>query len=530
MSKRPVTPTHPTDRLSYLWLVLGAALSLFTSGQWAIPLAAWLAPLFLLRFVRTQRLLSGLLLLWLAKSVVSAVAGQGIILVSGIAFYVLIVLVSLVSLLPYLADRSLSPRLNGFVATLVFPVTFTGFEYLYSFSPNGTLNSIANTQYGDLPLMQMVSVTGVWGITFLLTWFASVVNWAWERGFAWPRVRGGVLLYAGVLTVVLLGGGARLAFFPPDANLVRIAGISPSQTAVAAFNQQLPSATQDLLIEGKATPADRALARSAFTTLDTDLLTRSQQEARAGAKIIVWPEASPVSANILQEDEPALIQQASALAQQEGIYLDMGLAVFLSDSSPPPYLKDEAVLIDPSGTVVARYEKSHLVPFGEQNEVVRGDGNVPLVDTPYGRLSTAICFDADFPAMMRQAGQGGADLVLLPSHDWQALDPQHTYDATFRAIENGYSLVRESAQGLSMTVDYEGHVLATSDYYTTDDQIMVASVPTHGVHTIYATIGDLFAWLCLLGLVILIGLALIQRRKRRSVVAAAPLPEPLPVS
>ena len=525
MSKRPVTPTHPTDRLSYLWLILGAALSLFTIGQWAIPLAAWLAPLFLLRFVRTQRLLPGLLLLWLAKSAVAAVAQQGIIMISGVALYVLIVLVSLVSLLPYLADRSLSPRLNGFVATLVFPVTFTGFEYLYSFSPNGTLNSIANTQYGDLPLMQVVSVTGVWGITFLITWFATVVNWAWERGFAWPRVRAGEGLYVGILAMVLLGGGVRLAFFSPDANLVRIAGISPSQAAVTAFNQQLPQATQNSLLLGKATQADRAIARSAFIPLDNDLLTRSQQEAQAGAKIIVWPEASPVSANILQEDEPALLQQAGALAKQAGIYLDMGLAVFLSDSSPPPFLKDEAVLIDPSGTVAAKYEKSHLVPFGEQNEVVRGDGTIPLVDTPYGRLSTAICFDADFPAAMRKAGQGGADLVLLPSHDWQALDPEHTYDATFRAIENGYSLVRESAQGLSMTVDYEGHVLAASDYYTTDNQFMVAYVLMHGVHTIYDTIGDLFAWLCLLGLVVLIGLALIQRRMRRSAAAVAPLPE-----
>jgi|GEM_PF-89510 len=526
MFKRTIAPTRSTDRLSYLWLALGAALLLFTTGQWVIPLAAWLAPLFLLRFVRTQPLLFGLLLVWLVKSAGAAVAQQGIILISGVGYYVIIVFVTLVTVLPYLADRLLAPRLHGFVATLVFPVTFTGFEYLSSFSPQGTLNSIANTQYGDLPLLQVVSVTGIWGITFLITWFAAVVNWAWERGFAWPQVRGGGLLYAGVLAVVFLGGGARLAFFPPDATLVRIAGLSPSQAAVAAFNRQLPQATQNVLLSGKATQADRAIARSAFTTLDDDLFARSQQEARAGAKIIVWPEASPVSAVILQEDEPALIQEASALAQQEGIYLDMGLAVFLSAANPPPFLKDEAVLVDPAGHVWT-YEKYHLIPFGEQNEVVRGDGKVPLVDTPYGRLSTVICFDADFPATMRQAGQGGADLVLVPAHDWQALDPEHTYDATFRAIENGYSLVRESAQGLSMTVDYEGRVLAASDYYTTDDQIMVAYVPMHGVRTIYATIGDLFAWLCLLGLVVLIGLALIQSRKRRSAaVAAAPLPEP----
>jgi len=55
MSKRTNTPTRIQDRLSYLWLAVAAALFLFAAGRWAIPLAAWLAPLFLLRFVRTQR-------------------------------------------------------------------------------------------------------------------------------------------------------------------------------------------------------------------------------------------------------------------------------------------------------------------------------------------------------------------------------------------------------------------------------------------------------------------------------------------
>ena len=121
-----------------------------------------------------------------------------------------------------------------------------------------------------------------------------------------------------------------------------------------------------MLLSGKATQADRALARSAFTTLDDDLFARSQQEARAGAKIVVWPETSPTGASILQEDEPALIQRAGALAKQEGIYLDMGLAVFLPGSGKPPFLKDEAVLLDPTGNVVWTYEKTHLAPSGNK--------------------------------------------------------------------------------------------------------------------------------------------------------------------
>ena len=80
-----------------------------------------------------------------------------------------------------------------------------------------------------------------------------------------------------------------------------------------------------------------------------------------------------------------------------------------------------------------------------------------------------------------------------------------------------------------MAVDYEGRVLSASDYFTTDQQVMVAYVPMHGVRTIYATIGDLFAWLCIIGLLALTGLAIMQSRKRRSAAeAAAPLPEPQP--
>ena len=214
-SSAPSLQRAPRIDSSYLWLAIAAALFLFAAGRWAIPLAAWLAPLFLLRFVRTQRPLPGLLLAWLVRSAVAAVVLQGIILYPGIVYYVLVLFLTVLTMLPYLADRLITPRLQGFVATLVFPLAFTTLEYLSSFGPFGTITSIAYTQYGDLPLMQLVSVTGIWGITFLITWFAAVVNWAWERGFAWPSVRGGGLLYAAILSVVLLGGGARLALFPP---------------------------------------------------------------------------------------------------------------------------------------------------------------------------------------------------------------------------------------------------------------------------------------------------------------------------
>jgi len=182
--------------------------------------------------------------------------------------------------------------------------------------------------------------------------------------------------------------------------------------------------------------------------------------------------------------------------------------VFLPDTGKGPFLMDEAILLDPTGHVVWTYEKTHPSP-GEQGLFVPSNGKVPVVESPYGRLANVICFDADFPGTVRQAGQAGADLLLVPSDDWQAVDPYHTQVATFRAIENGFSEVRQASKGLSMAVDYEGHVLSSSDYFTTNQQVLVANVPVHGVRTIYAIIGDLFAWLCIIGLVAIFGLAII---------------------
>src|SRR5262249_6661091 len=161
-------------------------------------------------------------------------------------------------------------------------------------------------------------------------WLASLVNWAWEHGFAWPRVRGGAVLYGSLLALVLLFGGARLALFPAQGSTVRVAGISPSQVLIAAADKQV-SQNMEALMSGTQTQADRDLYRQAYAPVNDELFSRSEQEARAGARIIVWPECG---ANVLQEDEAALIARASALARATGTYLDLGMCVQLSHPLP----------------------------------------------------------------------------------------------------------------------------------------------------------------------------------------------------
>ena len=92
--------------------------------------------------------------------------------------------------------------------------------------------------------------------------------------------------------------------------------------------------------------------------------------------------------------------------------------------------------------------------------------------------------------------------------DWRAIDPRHTEMASFRAIEQGFNLARQTSQGLSAAYDYEGHQLAQMDQYQAQELTMVAQLPIRGVRTLYSLLGNWLAWLCLVGLIALIWLGI----------------------
>jgi apolipoprotein N-acyltransferase len=124
-----------------------------------------------------------------------------------------------------------------------------------------------------------------------------------------------------------------------------------------------------------------------------------------------------------------------------------------------------------------------------------------------------ICYDAEFPGFVRQAGKADADIMLVPAQDWAEITPIHGRMPLLGAIENGYSLIRNGYHGVSIAVDYHGNLLSQLDNFTTDERVMLADLPTEGTQTVYALVGDLFAWLCVLGSVGLIVLAARNRKE-----------------
>jgi apolipoprotein N-acyltransferase len=479
------------------WVVLALACLVlpFSYGADNVPCAAWLAPLFLLRFVRAQKLWVSMPVLLVVQMAAIAFQMRGMFLDDGAAYWLGLLVGAAPALVPYAIDRGLIRRVSAGVSTLAFPLAYTIVDYVGSFGPYGSWGATGYSQYGELALLQLAAVTGLWGLTFLIGWFAAVGNLIWEEGWrAGSGIRAGCAFLI-VLALILLGGGLRLSAFPPHSPTVRIASLS-------AAPRPAPDALRQLII-GKATADDLARIRAWARPLDEDLLRRADAAARNGARIVFWAEGN---ASVLKADEPQLLTAGSQLAKRDKIYLGMALAVWVPGATR--VLENELVMIEPNGAIAWQYRKAHPVPGEEAAMSAPSDGRLRVLETPFGRLSAAICFDADFPQTLRQAGLLHADIVLNPSNDWAAIDPWHTQMASLRAIEEGASVIHQASHGLSAAFDYEGNRLAAVDYFRSGGATMIAEVPIRGVRTVYARLGDWFAWLCIVGLLTLIVTAL----------------------
>jgi apolipoprotein N-acyltransferase len=490
-------------RSHQVWALAAAAVLMpFTNGHNTIPLVAWLAPIFLLRYTRSVRHWYALLIAWLMLFFVWLFQFRGMVPLPPLAIIGAGLGVSFFGIFPYLIDRWINRRSSIFAMTLIFPCAVASADFLgSSFGPYGSWCAPGYSQYGNLPIMQLASITGIYGISFLISWLGPVVNWAWEHEFDWHFIRWGVIIFVGVVAGVYFFGSARLFLSVPPSGNQRVAGIAagsypvfPSRSVEERFWAGQP------LGEAELTSVKAAMAGRA-----EELFTKSEQEVKAGAQLVFWSETV---AWVLRSDEPALIAKGSEFASRNHVYL--GMAIASLDPTQSKCSQNKMVLVGPDGRVLFEYWKSRPVP-GQEKSMTETNGNpMRYADTPLGRIGAFICFDLDFPSLVQQAGRNHVDTIIAPANDWAAIDPWSTQMAVFRAIENGCNLVRDVSHGRSLAVDYFGRPLAETDYFTGAHRI-VAYVPVHGVHTLYAIIGDFFAWLCIGTLIVL---PLMNRRNR----------------
>lgn len=495
--------------LPIVYFILGFGLFMFTRLSKLVPsidIAILVAPVFILRFIRTQPAQRGIWLTLLGFVLSMNIALWGLfefddpwmtLAFGGIRSTVL----AMIWFLPFMFDRLIYPafRNKGLWSTLVFPVICTAMFFLSSLEGpfddgSGTLSSFGFS-YGSLAFMQIRSLSGIWLLVFIHSWLYAIVNFFWEQKFRWAKLKHPAIVYpVCIITIFLFGWLKRSPRLHPESETVRIAALvlTPEDGHAVPMSRIFKSKTPS--------PYQSTLSRM-------ERMTRKAVEG--GAKIVSFQEFAMV---INQENENRLREDFQRIARENNTYLSTTYAYFSKEEKG----ENKHLFIDRNGHILLDYTKRYLLglgPFGEAGVFRKGPEKIQSVETPYGRIGISICRDMSFPTYMRQAARAHVDIMLSPSYDWPKSPAAWYLTST---IENGFSLVRPTYNGYSYAADYHGNELAHMDSDLTEDGIMYADVPTRGIRVPYPLLGNSFAWINLLALALLIVLALLRKKQNRN--------------
>ncbi|UCH96320.1 MAG: hypothetical protein JSV88_05555 [Candidatus Aminicenantes bacterium] len=499
-----------------VWLGLATVLTFLAGGDTPVELAVWLGPVFLLRFFRMSKPLKGFLVAFPCMFLAAVLSFKGMSPLPLHVFIIGTIIDSAVHLLPYLLDRLLAPKLPGGIRTLLLPALVVAIGFILSMVGSFGTWGIATYGIRDMVWLQLVSVTGVWGLTFLIYWTASVINEVVRMHRSIKENRGLLISFVVILIVVYGYGVLRLHETRPIEHTVRMAGITPTPENRDAL---LKAATV-LLSRNAVTGSQTRQMRDVFDRLFRDLMNRSIKVAQSGVDMVVWSEGA---AAFFAEDEERYLRQARLKAKEHGIYLGVAVVVVMDNNmvdlhkNPQPFLKNKLIFVLPDGNIAWEHMKARLVPGIEDSTFLPGDGILKTADVPVvpvGHVTGAICYDLDFPRLIRQAGKSGSSLLLAPSNDWATIKHMHAAMARIRAIENGLAILRPTSNGISIAVDPYGRIVSQVDYFQSRGGPLVAVLPVKPVSTLYSSLGDLFAWLALLGVLLLLVTAAIQYKKQ----------------
>ena len=345
-----------------------------------------------------------------------------------------------------------------------------------------------------LPIVQIASVVGVYGLSALLAATASAAALVIV-----DRSRRRWVVAAATAIVVAAGAGwgaARLAGSP-----LRSAGV-PVRVAVLQGNIEQDQKWDPALV-------DEITAR---------YFTMTRQALAGSATLILWPESATP---FLFERDTVRGGELRRLAREGRATLLVGsdqvepIRPASPGESPQSRYYNAAFLVKPDGGIGAVYRKMHLVPFGEYVPLKRllffvgpiveavsdfTPGTEPVL-LPVGEhtASTAICYEVIYGDLIRRSVREGSELLTTITNDaWYGRSSaayQHWDQAAMRAIENGRYLARAANTGISGFVDPYGRVLERSELF--EQRMLVRDLRFLAGRTIYSRIGDLVAWLSL---------------------------------
>lgn len=476
-----------------IWLLPAFFCWIFTGGKFGGIIFPWLAVLFTLRATTYPRKKNKLCYLLIFVVIFIAnefrfyglLSGQGILVNS-----LLFIVVALFQVLPFVINGLVAKRIkNSWMQILLFPAIWVLFELLISYSVAGTIISLGSSQYFATVLLQIASITGVFGISFLICFVSSFICYCWNNGFKRNRM----IVFFSVIAVVLVFGCMRLTLNPVANDTIRVASItnfySVSEFSGVDKNEYFQSAHCDEMIN----------------SIEKDVREASENHA----KIAMWEEEC---FPILSSDQVRLESKASELAKKYNIALLLPMEIRQSGDKT----LNTVSCFNEQGALCWRYEKNMLVPVVETSQYIEGDGIIRDITVGNTKFAVVICLDASNPGFVSQID---ADVLLAPSWEWEDVAGFVGYGTAIRSVENGVSYVRNSYKGICVSTDNFCRQLGAHLNYVNNEGVLYTDVPIHGSWTFFNQFGDVFAWLCIIyvGICIIISIKSFINNRRKNV-------------
>ncbi|MFQ5479802.1 MAG: apolipoprotein N-acyltransferase [Thermodesulfobacteriota bacterium] len=375
---------------------------------------------------------------------------------------------------------------------------FTGFPWVLS----------GYSQAHNLILIQISDITGVWGISFmvlLVNTLIYILLLSYKKALSFP-------VKALVVTIMLTAAVSAYG-------LLRIKQVDDAVKSWPVVRAAVTQGNIDQAVKWDKRYQARTLRIYRRLT---------ERASAAGARLVIWPETA---VPFYLEQRRAGRRVIADIASQSKVRLLTGSPAFdYNKKNKEVSYYNSAYAISAGGLITGRYDKVHLVPYGEYvplksympfikkltagaGDFVPGPGPVPLELSGF-KAGVLICYEAIFPALSRLAVRAGAGLLVNITNDgWfgrTSAPYQHLDMTLLRAVENRVFLLRSANTGFSAVVDPVGRLKKRSGLFTEDMIPYDVSIKA-GPDTFYTTYGDVFAY----GSMVFAGLLLIGGVLRR---------------
>jgi apolipoprotein N-acyltransferase len=430
------------------------------------------------------------------------------LILSGLILLLLVMYLSLfVGLFTFLTR--LVQTASGLRTVLLTPVIWVSLEYLRSCLLTGfPWANIGYSQYLNLPFVQMADITGVYGPSFVIILVNAALFWAlqqWpKKAFPFREVAATVLILLGFL---IYGYG-------------RISGLDREMSQSPSLKIGLVQGNIDQSIKW-----DESFQKETLKIYERLSLKVSDGKP----DLIIWPEtATPFFFQEAKEYQPVILD----ISDKTDAFLLFGSPSYKIEKGKVNHY-NSAYLASPAKQMIGRYDKIHLVPFGEYvplsnllffiGSLGEGIGNfkpgkeIFNFSLPQGKFGVVICFEIIFPDLCRRFVKRGADFLVTITNDaWfgrTSAPYQHLSMATFRAIENRVFIARAANTGISAFIDPKGKIVEQGGIFT--EEAINGTIRLSRERTFYTLYGDVFAWICCAFSILLLGYAFIQEKPKK---------------